>query len=82
MSSIQQTHYNQSFNIIDPVFYSQQPPQQQRQQHNVQQYMTLQQLELERIRQVQQQAAFEQQRALESKLYKTPKEMLQMLIMI
>jgi len=68
---MQQTHYNQTFDVVDPVFYSQQPQHQhqhQPQQQHVQQYMTLQQLELERIRQVQQQAAIQQQRALESKL--------------
>ncbi|KAI8640167.1 hypothetical protein BD408DRAFT_420229 [Parasitella parasitica] len=71
MSSTQQAQYNQPFDMVDPAFYSQQPqhqPQQQ-QRYQVQQYMTLQQLELERIRQVQQQAAFEQQRALEMMYY-------------
>ncbi|GAN03948.1 hypothetical protein MAM1_0052d03404 [Mucor ambiguus] len=72
---MQQTHYSQTFDVVDPVFYSQQPqyqqhrqPRQQQEQH-LQQYMTLQQLELERIRQVQQQAAIQQQRALEMMYY-------------
>ena len=73
---MQQTHYNQSFDVVDPAFYSQQPQhllQHPPQQHpQLQQYMTLQQLELERIRQVQQQAAIQQQRALESKLNESP----------
>ncbi|CEP13187.1 hypothetical protein [Parasitella parasitica] len=70
MSSIQQAHYNQSFGMVDPVFYSQQSQNQpQQQRYQVQQYMTLQQLELERIRQVQQQAAYQQQRALEMMYY-------------
>ncbi|KAL7319021.1 hypothetical protein PS15m_002196 [Mucor circinelloides] len=72
MSSMQQAHYNQTFDVVDPVFYSQQHQHQhqhQPQQQHVQQYMTLQQLELERIRQVQQQAAIQQQRALEMMYY-------------
>ncbi|KAL0138697.1 hypothetical protein V8B55DRAFT_1517042 [Mucor lusitanicus] len=69
MSSMQQTHYSQTFDVVDPAFYSQQPQQQQQQQQHLQQYMTLQQLELERIRQVQQQAAIQQQRALEMMYY-------------
>jgi hypothetical protein len=64
MNSIQQQHYKgQSFevNSNDSMFFNPSPPQLFPQ---LPQLMTLHQLELERIRQVQEQAVLDQRRAL------------------